>query len=52
MIKSDHTMNLVGTSIEFLKFWLEWQFQFDKNINWDNYGSYFHIRSCEAMCIF
>ena len=41
--KSEHTMNLLCCDIHFFKYWLEWQFQFDKNINWENYGLYWHL---------
>lgn len=39
--KHARTMELVGCSIEFVKEHLE--SQFDSKMNWNNYGSYFHI---------
>ena len=39
--KSDHTMQLIGCTIGFLKDWLE--FQFYDNMEWSNYGVHFHI---------
>lgn len=39
--KSAKTMELTGCTVDFLRDWLE--FQFDDNMTWDNYGSYWHI---------
>lgn len=48
--KSDRTMNLVGCTIEFLKSYLESQFA--PEMNWGNYGSYWHVdhrRPCKSF---
>jgi hypothetical protein len=39
--KSESTFNLLGCPIEEYKLYLEQQF--DKNMNWDNYGTYWEI---------
>jgi hypothetical protein len=39
--KSDKTINLLGCSINEYKKYLE--SKFDKNMNWGNYGTYWHI---------
>lgn len=41
---------LIGCSVEFLRQYLEWQF--DENMSWDNYGTYWHIdhiRPCASF---
>lgn len=48
--KCDSTFNLVGCDLEFLKNHLEKQF--DENMNWANYGPYWHvdhIRPCASF---
>ena len=40
-MKKDSTSDIIGCSIPFYKNWLE--FQFDKNMNWTNHGTYWHI---------
>lgn len=48
--KSKRTMELVGCSLDFLKAHLEKQF--DSNMTWANYGSYWHIdhvRPCKSF---
>jgi hypothetical protein len=40
-IKKEHTFDYVGLSHEEFRDWL--LYQFDKNMNWDNYGSYWQI---------
>ena len=40
-IKELHTFEYVGVSREEFKHWLE--YQFDSNMNWNNYGSYWQI---------
>jgi hypothetical protein len=40
-IKEDKTNKLIGCSKSELKEWLE--YQFNNDINWDNYGIYWHI---------
>jgi len=47
--KLSTTMNLVGCSIEFLKFYLESQFK--DNMSWDNYGKW-HIDHKIPCCAF
>lgn len=39
--KVSNSLELINCSLPFLKKWLE--FQFDSNMTWDNYGSYWHI---------
>lgn len=39
--KQNSTIEIIGCSILFYKFWLE--FQFNEKMNWDNHGSYWHI---------
>jgi len=48
--KSESTKKLLGCSIEFLKTYLE--NQFDENMTWENYGSYWeidHIIPCSSF---
>jgi hypothetical protein len=48
--KADSTFNLIGCDLYFLKDYLEKQF--DENMNWPNYGSYWHvdhIRPCASF---
>ena len=40
-VKSGSTFKLLGCTINELKFHLE--FMFDEHMNWDNYGSYWHV---------
>lgn len=44
--KSDHTLNLIGCSIDELKIYLEEKFT--EGMSWDNYGQWHidHIRPC------
>ena len=39
-----------GCDPHFLKLWLE--FQFDENMNWGNYGTYFHIDHVKPFSLF
>lgn len=39
--KHKNTLKLIGCSPKFLREWLEWQF--NSKMNWENYGSYWHI---------
>lgn len=39
--KTESTKELLGCDGDFLKEWIK--SQFDKNMSWDNYGSYWHI---------
>jgi hypothetical protein len=48
--KFAHTIDLLGCSVEFFVNWLEWQF--DENMSWDNYGTYWeidHVMPCNAF---
>ena len=48
--KKTSSINLLGCSIEEYKLFLEKQF--DKNMSWDNYGTYWdidHIKPCAAF---
>lgn len=48
--KADSTFNLIGCDLYFLKDYLEKQF--DENMNWANYGPYWHvdhIRPCASF---
>lgn len=49
-LKLDKTMNLVGCSGQFLKKYLE--NQFTEEMNWNNYGSYWHIDHIVMICEF
>jgi len=40
-LKIDKTFNYVGCTLEFFKIWIE--HQFDKKMNWENHGSYWHL---------
>ena len=39
--KTNSSFEYVGCDVAFLKKWLE--FRFDENMNWDNFGTYWHI---------
>ena len=41
---------LTGCDPHFLKLWIE--FQFDENMNWGNYGTYFHIDHVKSFSLF
>ena len=41
---------LTGFDPHFLKLWLE--FQFDENMNWGNYGTYYHIDHVKPCSLF
>jgi hypothetical protein len=48
--KSARTLELLGCTVEFFRYWLE--FQFDENMTWENYGSYWHmdhVKPCELF---
>lgn len=48
--KKGKTLEMLGCSVEEFKLYLEKQF--DKNMSWDNYGSYWeldHIKPCDAF---
>lgn len=40
-MKSTKSIKLIGCTIPEFKKWIEWQF--DSNMSWDNYGTYWHI---------
>jgi len=48
--KQAPTLALVGCSLSFLKSHLE--ASFDKRMNWDNYGSYWHVDHIVPLCAF
>jgi len=48
--KLKSTVDYLGCDIEYLKYWLE--FQFDKNMNWNNLGSYWEIDHILPVSIF
>lgn len=49
--KADHTKELIGCSVEFLKIWLELQFQ--PGMSWENYGFYgWHVDHIIPCCQF
>jgi len=52
MIKGKETSykNLIGCDIYFLKKWIE--YRFDDKMNWDNYGSYWHVDHIIPISIF
>lgn len=48
--KYTSVLNLLGCSVEYFKQYLEWQF--DDNMSWENYGTYWsidHIRPCASF---
>lgn len=48
--KSKRTVHLLGCNIDFFKQWIEWQF--NSNMNWDNYGKYWqidHVKPCNSF---
>jgi hypothetical protein len=50
--KDKSTIDYVGISNKELLKWIEYQFQFDDNISWDNYGTYWqidHVIPCESF---
>jgi hypothetical protein len=48
--KDDTTMNYIGCNIQYLREWIE--FNFTKEMNWDNYGSYWSIDHIIPVCKF
>lgn len=48
--KSDKTENLIGCSPNFLRKWLEWQF--NSRMSWNNYGKYWHIEHVKPCSSF
>jgi len=49
-IKNDTTMNYVGCNIQYLREWFE--YNFTKEMNWDNYASYWTIDHIVPVCKF
>ena len=50
LAKNNRTLQYVGCNFHFLKNWFEFQFQ--ENMNWDNYGEYWeidHIKPIDAF---
>ena len=41
MFKNDNTMNYIGCNIQYLREWFE--FNFTKEMNWENYGTYWSV---------
>lgn len=50
LIKQDSTMNYIGCNIHYLREWFE--YNFTKDMNWDNYGSYWSIDHIIPVCKF
>ena len=50
LIKNDSTMNYIGCNIQYLREWFE--YNFTKEMNWDNYGSYWSIDHIIPVCKF
>ena len=48
--KNKSTVEYLGTSIDIVKKWLE--FNFDDNMSWENYGSYWHIDHTLPVSVF
>ena len=50
LIKNDTTMNYIGCNIQYLREWFE--YNFTKEMNWDNYGSYWSLDHIIPVCKF
>jgi len=48
--KNDSTMNYIGCNIQFLREWFE--YNFNENMSWDNYGSFWSIDHIIPVCKF
>lgn len=48
--KNDLYSDLIGCSLKFFKEWLE--YNFTEKMNWDNYGTYWHMDHVISVCIF
>ncbi|QGR53921.1 hypothetical protein [Moumouvirus maliensis] len=48
--RNESSSELIGCPIELLIEWLE--FNFDENMNWNNYGSYWHMDHIKPCCSF
>lgn len=42
-VKNSYYFNYLGCDISFFKSWIEYQFNTDKNLSWNNYGKYWHF---------
>lgn len=50
LVKTNSTMNYIGCNIQYLREWFE--YNFTKDMNWDNYGSYWSIDHIIPVCKF
>ena len=50
LIKNNSTMNYIGCNIQYLREWFE--YNFTKEMNWNNYGSYWSIDHIIPVCKF
>ena len=50
LFKNNTTMNYIGCNIPYLKEWFE--YNFDNEMNWENYGSYWSIDHIIPVCKF
>ena len=50
LFKTDTTMNYIGCNIQYLREWFE--FNFNSEMNWDNYGCYWSIDHIIPVCKF
>jgi hypothetical protein len=50
LVKTNSTMNYIGCNIQYLREWIE--YNFTKDMNWDNYGSYWSIDHIIPVCKF
>lgn len=50
LIKNNSTMNYIGCNIQYLRKWFE--YNFTKDMNWNNYGSYWSIDHIIPVCKF
>lgn len=50
LVKNDSTINYIGCNIQYLRKWFE--YNFTKDMNWDNYGSYWSIDHIIPVCKF
>jgi len=50
LVKKTSTMNYVGTNIQYLREWFEYNFTYD--MTWNNYGVYWSIGHVIPLCLF
>jgi len=50
LTKNDTTMHYIGCNIQYLREWLE--YNFERDMNWDNYGTYWFIDHVVPICKF